>query len=181
VPQTIVMLCEKRPWPPTALPNHIYEVKYDGIRILGKKQDGAVKLVGRSGEDYTPKFPEVVEDLRKYTIDFIPDGELCSKSGDFRSLAGRVHLKDPFKISLRARIDPGVYHIFDVLGMNGQIIASQPLRERKRVLSQLGEMEHVKIVMPEPLEELVKRVDAQELEGIVAKNLDSPYELRRSW
>lgn len=153
---------------------------FDGIRILGNVQPDTVKLIGRSGEEYTNNFPEVVEDLRKYPISFIPDGELCLKSGDFRSLSGRVHLKDQFKISLRAKIDPGIYYIFDVLGINGQIIAKQPLRERKRVLNQIGEQEHIKIVMPEPLEELVKRVDAQELEGIVAKNLDSPYELRRS-
>lgn len=179
--QTIVMLCEKREWGDFPKgPNWVFEPKLDGIRILGNVQPNAVKLVGRSGEEYTKKFPEVVEDLRKYPMSFIPDGELCLRSGDFRSLGGRVHLKDPFKISLRAKMDPGIYYIFDVLGINGQIVARQPLRERKRILNQIGEQEHVKIVRPEPLKELVKRVEAQEIEGIVGKNLDSPYELRRS-
>lgn len=179
--QTIVMLCEKREWGDFPKgPNWVFEPKLDGIRILGNMQPNAVKLVGRSGEEYTKKFPEVVDDLRKYPVSFISDGELCLKSGDFRSLGGRVHLKDRFKISLRAKIDPGIYYIFDVLGVNGQIVARQPLRERKQILNQIGEQDHVKIVRPEPLGELVKRVDTQELEGIVAKKLNSPYELRRS-
>jgi bifunctional non-homologous end joining protein LigD len=177
----IVMLCERGTW--GSFPNdgkHIFEPKLDGIRILANKRENIVKLVGRSGEDYTDKFPEVVGDLQKYPMDFIPDGELCSANGDFRSIAGRVHLKDRFKIELNAKINPAVYCIFDLLSINGTYLVKRPLQERKQALEQLGEQEHVKIVRPQPLDVLIKLVKAQEIEGVVAKNLDSTYELRRS-
>jgi ATP-dependent DNA ligase len=178
------MLCEKGIW--SQFPNdgkHIFEPKLDGIRVLASKQEQAVKLVGRSGEDYTAKFPEVVKDLLKLPsgfANFISDGELCAANGDFRSIAGRVHLKDGFRIELNAKVNPAVYYIFDLLSLNGGYLVKRPLRERKQLLETLGEQEHVKIVKPQPLDELIKLVEAQKIEGVVAKNLDSTYELRRS-
>jgi len=177
----IVMLCERGEWGSFPQgPDWIYEVKFDGIRILASKQGQAVKLVGRSGENYTDKFPEVVDDLKQYRSDFILDGELCSLDGDFRSVAGRVHLRDKFRIELNARANPAIYHAFDLLNLDGTYLVRHPLRERKRLLEQLGETEHVKIVRPRPLEELIRRVEAQEIEGIVAKDMSSAYELCRS-
>ena len=179
--QPIVMLCERGAWGAFSQgPDWIHEPKLDGIRILASKQGQTVKLVGRSGEDYTAKFSEVVEDLLKIPFDFISDGELCSANGDFRSIAGRVHLKDQFKIKLNAKVNPAVYYIFDLLNVNGAYLVKRPLRERKQALEQLGEQEHVKIVRPQPLDGLIKRVEAQEIEGVVTKNLNSVYELRRS-
>jgi bifunctional non-homologous end joining protein LigD len=176
-----VMLCQKGDWGSFPQgPNWIFEPKLDGIRLLSAKVGEEVKLVGRSGEDYTSKFPEIAADLRTYPDDFILDGELCSESGDFRELAGRVHLTDPFKISLRAQVDPAVYHAFDLLGLNGKYLVKLPLRERKRGLEALGERGRVRIVRPQPLEELVRLVKEQRIEGIVAKDLDSPYVLERS-
>jgi len=178
--QPIVMLCERGTWgqfPQGS--NWIYEPKLDGIRILANKGD-TIKMIGRSGEDYTTKFPEVVEDLRKIALRFIPDGELCPVSGDFRSIAGRVHLKDSFKISLNAKANPAVYCIFDNIGTDGQLITSLPLHKRKRTLEAIEETEHIKIVRPQPLDVLIKLVEEQKIEGIVAKRIDSPYELRRS-
>ena len=179
--QPIVMLCERGEWGSFPQgPNTIYEVKFDGIRILASKQGQAVKLVGRSSEDYTDKFPEVVEDLQGYPHDLILDGELCSADGDFRSIAGRVHLRDRFRIELNARANPAVYYAFDLLKLDETHLVKRPLRERKLALERLGEKAHVRIVRPQPLDELIKRVEAREIEGIVAKELDSIYELRRS-
>ena len=179
--QPIVMLCERGTWgqfPQGA--NWIYEIKFDGIRILASKQEQTVKLIGRSGEHYTDKFPEVVRDLLKVPFNFISDGELCSANGDFRSIAGRVHLKDKFKIELNIEINPAIYHTFDLLNLNGTYLVKHPLRERKQLLETLGEQEHIRIVRPQPLDELIKLVEAQKIEGIVAKDMDSTYELCRS-
>jgi bifunctional non-homologous end joining protein LigD len=179
--QQIVMLCERGEWGSFPQgPEWIYETKFDGIRLLASKYGTAVRLVGRSGEDYTDKFPEVVSDLREYQRDFVLDGELCSLDGDFRTISGRVHLQDRFKIELNARANPAAYFVFDLLKLDETYLVKQPLRERKRLMEQLGEKTHVKIVRPQPLEELIKRVEAQEIEGIVAKDLNSTYELRRS-
>lgn len=180
-----VMLCEKREWgdlKSNELPagNYSFEPKLDGIRIKAVKNGNVVKLVGRSGEDYTNAFPEVVDGLKLYQHDFLPDGEMCAASGNFGDISGRVHLRDRFKIALRAKVNPAVYHMFDVLEMDGRDLLKLPLRERKPLLESLGETERVKIVRSTPLEELVRLVNAQRLEGIVAKDLDSPYEFCRS-
>jgi len=179
--QPIVMLCERGTWGSFPQgPDWIHEIKFDGIRILAAKQEQTVKLVGRSNEDYTSKFPEIVEDLLSYQHDFILDGELCSADGDFRTIAGRVHLKDAFKININAKANPAIYFVFDLLNLDGTYLVKHPLRARKQALETLGERGRVKIVRPQPLDELIGLTKAQKIEGIVAKNLNSAYELRRS-
>jgi ATP-dependent DNA ligase len=192
-----VMLCERGTWGHfPAAEGYCFEQKFDGVRMLGLRNGSEVRLIGRSGEDYTRQFPEITEALgtyakregspphiriKVYPSEFLLDGEMCSSNGDFRSIAGRVHVKDAFKISLTAKVNPATYHVFDILSLEGQNLTSLPLRERKRVLEEnIHETDRIKVVHQQPLEELVKRVEAHEIEGIVAKRLNSPYELRRS-
>ena len=175
-----VMLCERGVWGKFPQGPWIFEPKLDGIRLLAAKVVEEVKLVGRSGEDYTAQFPEVVESLLLYPGDLILDGELCSPDGDFRTIAGRVHLRDRFKIGLASRASPALYFVFDVLKVGEEFVGSLPLRRRKEILEGLGEKGRVRMVRPLPLEELLRLVEEQKIEGVVAKNLDSPYELRRS-
>ena len=176
-----VMLCQRGTWGAFPQgPNWIFEPKLDGIRLLSAKVGGEVKLVGRSGEDYTDKFPEVVADLLSYPGDFILDGELCSPDGDFRTIAGRVHLRDRFRIELASKASPAVYFSFDVLKVGEELVGSLPLRRRKEILEEMGERGRVRLVRPLPLDELLRLVGEQRIEGIVAKNLDSPYRFERS-
>jgi thymidine kinase len=41
----------------------LFEIKYDGVRILAHRAGRPVKLYGRHGQDFTGKYPEVVEAL----------------------------------------------------------------------------------------------------------------------
>lgn len=54
----------------------MFEVKWDGYRILAYCQKGNVKLQSRGGEDYTGKYPSVVRALKAMNIDCILDGEV---------------------------------------------------------------------------------------------------------
>jgi len=176
-----VMLCEKGEWghwPEDE--DYIYEPKLDGIRIKAPKSGGLVRLIGRSGEDYTRQFPEIVNELKQRKPDFLPDGEMCAASGHFNDISGRVHLKDPFKIDLMARLKPAVFHMFDLLNLDGRDLVNLELQERKPILNGIGETERIKIVRPISLSEGIDLVNAQKLEGLVAKNLRSRYEFRRS-
>jgi bifunctional non-homologous end joining protein LigD len=182
--ETNVMLCERCPWLSFPKgPDWAYEPKFDGIRCLAIRHGSEIQLVGRSGEDYTKQFPEIVGALKTIQGNFVLDGELCSEGAwDFRRIAGRVHLQDPFRIELRARADPAVYWVFDVLEANGEPLVSLPLRERKEVLvSLLGQgSARVKLVPPLPLEQLVEAAEKGVIEGLVAKRLSSTYQFRRS-
>lgn len=40
-------------------PDYIYDLKYNGMRIVGHKDGGSARLQGRSGLDYTAQFPEL--------------------------------------------------------------------------------------------------------------------------
>jgi bifunctional non-homologous end joining protein LigD len=179
-----VMLCERCPW--GSFPrgqDWVYEPKFDGIRCLAFKHGDTVRLVGRSGEDYTKQFPEIVQALRAIQGDFVLDGELCSEGAwDFRRIAGRVHLQDPFRIELRAKADPAVYWVFDVLEAGGKSLVSLPLKERKEALVNLlsSSSARVKPVLPLPLEQLVEAAEEGIIEGLVAKRLSSTYQFRRS-
>ncbi len=43
----------------------LHEIKFDGYRLLGFVADGNVALRTRNGQDWTSKFPAVVEELGK--------------------------------------------------------------------------------------------------------------------
>jgi bifunctional non-homologous end joining protein LigD len=173
----VVMLCQRGEY--GQFPQGwINEPKLDGTRAKAVKQGDRVKLINRRGGDYADKFPEIIADLQRMDGDFTIDGEICSK--DFSTLAGRAHLTDPFRIELLSRNQPCTYHVFDILQHNGSQLAGLPLIDRKRFLYALGESEHIKIVMHQPLELLIQQVEAGEIEGIVAKNPNSIYEFRRS-
>ncbi len=41
----------------------IFELKYDGFRMLAASRDGNAELISRRGIDYTDRFPEIADDL----------------------------------------------------------------------------------------------------------------------
>lgn len=172
-----VQLCQKGEW--GNFPEGFYfEPKLDGTRCLAGKVGDRVKLLSRHKTDYTDKFPEIVAGLKAYPYDFILDGEIICES--YTALAGRTHLEDRFKIEMRAKVHPCDYCVFDVIAVDGARLDRFPLAERKKILYGLGERSHIKIVKPEPIEALLERVEGKEIEGVVAKDPNAPYEFRRS-
>jgi ATP-dependent DNA ligase len=65
----------------------VHEVKYDGYRMAARIEGDRVKLLTRSGLDWSEKYPETVQALSKLSLEtaYI-DGELC---GVGLSLHGR--------------------------------------------------------------------------------------------
>ena len=51
---------QKRPSPD---PAWLYEIKYDGVRVLAERRGERVALYGRSGQDTTSRYPEIVRAL----------------------------------------------------------------------------------------------------------------------
>jgi len=171
-----LMLCEKAKW--GEFPQGwFYEPKFDGARAIAEVRDGQVKITGRSGSDYTFRFPELVQALSRLP-DCKLDGEIMCK--DWGSTATRTHTDDLFKISLLAKLSPATYHIFDILELDGQLLVSKPLRERKEILKTLPLDGCLSLVLPQSLEVLREKAERGEIEGIVAKNPHSPYLFKRS-
>jgi bifunctional non-homologous end joining protein LigD len=73
----------------------IYEVKHDGYRMLLIRNQDRVRLISRSGHDWTKHFPIVGGALKQRRKNFAIDGEaiVLDKDGisNFDALASRKH------------------------------------------------------------------------------------------
>jgi bifunctional non-homologous end joining protein LigD len=156
-------------------PGWVFEEKYDGIRILAYKEGPKVTLLSRNDLDRTATFADIataVRQLRDRTL--ILDGEVVA-----------LDAKGVSRFQFLQRGDV-VRHfaVFDCAYRNGQDLRSEPLSRRRQELeTALGEP---------PKQLLLSRRLAHSglnaygiakrrgLEGIVAKDSESPYEERRS-
>ena len=115
--------------------NYVHEIKFDGYRIQTRIADGKVTLKTRKGLDWTDKFPSVAEACEALAgHDAILDGEIVSiganGASDFSAL------QDDLKNSRHDRI---VYHVFDLLYLDGQDLTGATLIGRKHTLAALLE------------------------------------------
>ncbi|MCG5216644.1 non-homologous end-joining DNA ligase [Streptosporangium sp. KLBMP 9127] len=160
------------------LPNdgsrYALEVKWDGIRaILHKSSE--VRLTGRGGVDFTPRYPEVSSVVAAlYDHQAVLDGELVAfdPAGrpSFERLQRRMHVVDPGPL---AALVPVVYLPFDLLHLNGHNLFDLPYTDRRTLLESLDL--GVPPRFPCDKGELLSATRAQGLEGVIAKKLDAPY------
>ncbi len=163
----------------------IYEVKYDGVRVIAHATATDVHLVTRNGREKTLQFPEVVDELRELARKggpFVLDGELVALHGDaparFQELQDRVHLKDEAGIRRHAGTDPAALVVFDLLAEGGEVWMERPWTERRARLEQrIGAAGRVRAseVVPGPGETAVERARKAGWEGVIAKHTGAAY------
>ena len=154
----------------------LYELKYDGYRILAFKSGDEVRLVSRNGKDWTKSFGHVANALARVRArDAIFDGEVAYVLPDGRT--DFQHLQN----SLTARRDDGhiVYFAFDLLHCDGEDLRAQPLRARKDRLRTILAGEAPPLMLGDHVDDDGEVFFAHAcklgLEGIVAKRGDRPY------
>jgi bifunctional non-homologous end joining protein LigD len=166
---------------PFSDPNWLFEVKWDGIRTVALVENGDVRLFSRSKRDVTAEFPEF-QDLAKHLRagTAILDGEIVTldKNGrsDFQKLQNRFGVTKPSQKLINDV--PLTYYLFDVLYCNGFDVRKTPLLQRKELLRQVLRGEnHVRFSehQLEKGKELYAAAEKQGLEGIVGKQIESPY------
>jgi len=157
---------------------YVFEIKYDGYRLMVRKHQGRVRVYTRRAADWTDRFPRLVQAAKKIKADsFLMDGEgiVYDRKGmpNFALLHSRDYDKE---VSLCA---------FDLLELQGTEVRKQPLLERKSLLADLLKKVSDGIEFNEHLEGRGPAIfeHACELghEGIVAKRRDLPYESGKSW
>ncbi|MCU1426138.1 MAG: ligD [Actinomycetia bacterium] len=165
-------------------PGWAYEVKWDGVRAISTVSDGALRIVGRNGRDITARYPEIqglVEALGVHEA--VLDGEIIAYDDrglpSFERLQARMHVDEPAAVDALTRSVPVAYMIFDVLAIDGEVLATFPYAQRRARLESLaldGPAWHVppNEVGDGSTIEAFTRLHA--IEGIVAKRLDSRYE-----
>ena len=178
---------------PLADPRFAYEPKYDGIRALAMVRagagPGAVRLWSRLGNDKTGQFPEIVRALssfaRKLKADVLLDGEIVAldqhgEPAGFQRLQGRIHLTSERDIGSRVGTEPVAFVAFDVLRDGETDVRALPLTARRarleRIFSNTGTtLLRLSEFSPGDGRALYHEVLARGWEGLVAKELDSPY------
>ncbi|WP_242347063.1 non-homologous end-joining DNA ligase [Anaeromyxobacter terrae] len=165
----------------------LFEVKYDGYRLLARREGARATLLTLRGEDATALYPEIARPLETLPVDAIVDGEVVVLGPDGRpdldALEARSRLARPADVARAAIERPATYFVFDLLALGGLDVRALPLAERKRLLAdlvpRLGAVRYADHVEARG-EDLQREVRARGLAGVVAKRADAPYRAGRS-
>ncbi len=161
----------------------LFELKYDGYRLLASVDHGDVFLRYRNGADATHLFPELTRALGAQPVrSMLLDGEVVVLQPDgrpaFQRLQKRAMLRRALDIDQAALQHPATYFVFDLLAFAGRDLRSLPLIERKRLLNRVlpsaGPVRYCDHVERRG-EDFFRQVEAMGLEGMLAKKADSPY------
>ena len=159
-----------------------HELKFDGYRLLCHMNRGQVRFWTRNQKDWTAKFPTLGKAVKALKLgSAILDGEVvaldASGRASFQKLQQQINKNAGFGL---------VFHVFDLIYLDGFNLTRCPLRERKRVLAELfeGLDEKSPLRFSDHIDgngaKFLKEACKLGLEGIVSKLADSPYESTRS-
>ncbi len=188
LPVGAVKVMLAKPGKPFSDPDWVYEIKYDGYRLLAAREDGEGVLISRNGHNLTETFPEIADAVKHLPFEHvILDGEVIvnDKMGrpSFALLQKRGHLTRRTSILRAAAELPALFQAFDLLALNDYDLRHLPLLKRKELLEQVlpttGPIRYTEHI-PEHGEAMFEEVNRMRLEGVVAKKADSLYYGRRS-
>jgi bifunctional non-homologous end joining protein LigD len=152
-----------------------HEIKFDGYRMHARLDHGTVKLLTRTGLDWTQKYPPIAKAVAALGVrQAYLDGELCGVGPDGISSFNIVQLA-----SDGGNAAALVFFLFDLMHLDGEDLTARPLIERKARLAELLSDVH------SPLQYSDHQIGqgrafhvqacAMKLEGIVSKRGDAAY------
>jgi len=171
---------------PPAGEGWLHEVKFDGYRLQARVEHGKVKLLTRSGLDWTARFGKaLVAALAELPCETaLIDGEVVALGET--GIASFSALQEALSEGRKAGL---VYFAFDLLHLDGEDLREEPLLARKERLhlllqdlpakNPLRYSEH----FVEPGQTMLSHACRMGLEGVVSKRSDAPYRSGRgrSW
>jgi bifunctional non-homologous end joining protein LigD len=166
----------------------LFELKYDGYRLIVEKSPDRLVLRSRNGHDLTARFPEIARTAARMVPDeFVMDGELVvlNDAGvpDFSLLQSRARQSGELEVARLAIELPCTFFAFDLLSIGSLDIRDAPLEKRKRVLEKLvpphGAIRYSEHVIGEGRSTFDAAVRLG-LEGVVGKKRSSRYRSGRS-
>ena len=165
------------------------EEKWDGTRVKIVKKNGQVTLINRHGIDYTRRLTELVDAAKQMKGDFTLDGEATyinpdTKEVEFTPAQRRCATQDWVKQYSLQRQYPITFEDFDITELYGQDVTKQSYLTRKKLLLELLETAPAEIQYTSYTFELEKAwedVLRRGAEGLILKDINSPYEYDRSY
>ncbi len=173
----------KPPGGPTDKHVWLHEIKFDGYRTMADISDGEVRLMTRSGLDWTKRYGDLPEAFRKLPCrETIIDGEIVVL--DDNGISRFALLQDALSTGADSKL---VFYAFDILYLDGWNLTEVPLEKRKGLLAQLlqGQVSSRSAIQFSDHVEgdghgLYDQASALGLEGIVSKRASAPYRSGRT-
>jgi bifunctional non-homologous end joining protein LigD len=154
-------------------PGWFHEIKYDGFRLMARRDTRCVRLLTRRGYDWTQRFrliADAIFGLRCRSC--LIDGEAvaCDEGGI-----------PVFKLLVRNRMYASAQlYAFDLLELDGQDLRGEPIEVRKKALNDLLRKDRGGLLISQPIDApadvAFQHICQLGLEGIVSKRLGSKYE-----
>ncbi|HVP71321.1 MAG TPA: DNA ligase D [Gemmatimonadaceae bacterium] len=166
----------------------LFEIKYDGVRVIAERRGDDVRMFGRSGEDITARYPEIAGAIAALAVpNLVLDGEIIAFDDSGRPSFGRLQkrmlLSKPRDIAAAMARVPVRAVFFDCLALEGHDLRKLPLRDRKELLARalppagiVQSADHVAA----PGEAFYEAASERGLEGIIGTRVDSAYTGRRA-
>lgn len=159
----------------------LYEIKFDGYRVVTRIDGKKIQLITRNGHDWTVKLPalaKAVADLKIRSAWL--DGEIVV--ADENGVPNFQALQNAFDTAKTQKI---AYYVFDLPFYNGYDLRDVPLIERRALLQSLLEKSNSDFVryseaFDAPAGEVMASACRLGLEGVIGKRKDSLYSSRRS-
>jgi bifunctional non-homologous end joining protein LigD len=154
----------------------IYELKFDGFRLLAIRKGNSVELKSRNKNDLSARFSDLLDPLRALPArEFVLDGEAVALDDKGRSSFQSLQARE-----MEAQKRPIYFYLFDILQLNGKDLTSLPLHARKAILQRLcansGDPLRFSGELGGEPDKLLSEVARLGLEGIIGKLRDSAYE-----
>lgn len=167
--------------PPASPEDWLYELKFDGYRLLARIDKGQVRCFTRNGHDWTARLPALAKALARLPTDAAwLDGEITvdgeNGAPDFQAL------QNAFDSGATSSI---AYWLFDAPFLDGEDLRELPVEERRaRLAKLLGKKPPASLRLSEAFDAAPRDLLASSarigFEGIVGKLKGSPYVSRRS-
>jgi DNA ligase-1 len=164
------------------------EFKYDGFRTQIHKNGDEVKIFTRRLDDVTKQFADVVNAVKKgvkvnqaiFDSETVGVDPKTGKFVQFQKIGQRIKRK--YDLEKTAGEIPVVTYFFDLLFLEGNSLLETPLKERFELLKgsfkpgwELRLADFVRAKSKEEVEEFYGRSLESGVEGIMIKNVESPY------
>lgn len=167
--------------PPSPLADWVFEVKFDGYRMLARVEAGDVRIFSRNGLDWTAKLTRLQEDIASSGLpDGWYDGEIVVLDETGRPDFGL--LQNAFD---RLSADKIIYYVFDAPYLAGEDLREMALVDRRERLRTTLAQAHSQMLrfseqIDAPPAEVMVAACQLGLEGLIGKRKDSRYVHRRS-
>ncbi len=161
--------------------DHIFQVKWDGVRILTFYNGAEVTLQNRRLHDRTRQYPELQSLRRLVKHPIIIDGEIIAlKDGNpsFPTVMRRDRVGNANTATFLVKTIPISYMVFDILYYRNHLTTDLPWHKRHEILQDVLPARHPPFHIVDNFTEgteLFAQVQRMKLEGIVAKLKDSRY------